>query len=382
MHAGMTTQLPTVLDLIYEAPLAHGAWQPALTAVADFVRAESCDLNFFEPKFFVYKRWEHARVDADTIERYASAFMSDLRNVHPRVPIVAGMQGGQMFADSELWSAAERGRHPYFVEVFQRAGLHDGITACVNAGTGGADLIVLGTYFARPIGAAALPECRQRIAALLPHLRRACEMDARLLQARQETATLKEALNRTGDAVAMLDREGRVVFANRRAAATFNAGSGIDLAPDERLLLSTSEARAALARALSRCAGSMVWTPAQDVGPPGSVVVRRGDGPPRILTLQPLPRELAGAFGAVALLFISDPGGQSADHATLLRAVYGLTLAEAQLAEAVCNGAALKDYAGSRQISYETARTYLRRIYDKTGARRQSELARLVRALG
>ena len=59
---------------------------------------------------------------------------------------------------------------------------------------------------------------RQRVAAVLPHLRRACAVEARLLQARRETATLTDALNRVTDAVAMLDRGGRVVFANPRAA--------------------------------------------------------------------------------------------------------------------------------------------------------------------
>jgi DNA-binding CsgD family transcriptional regulator/PAS domain-containing protein len=307
--------------------------------------------------------------------------MSDMRNVHPRVPIVTRLQDGQMFADSELWSTVERGRHPYFADVFQRAGLHDGITACVSAGKDGLDLIVLGAYFARPIRASLLPEHRKRVAAVLPHLRRACEIDARLLQARMETATLTDALNRVTDAVAMLDRDGRVVFANPRAAATFRTGNGISLTPDERLLLSTSEARAGLAQALSRCAGSLLWTPDHDTAPPVSVAVRWRDGQPLILTLQPLSKDLAGAFGAVALLFISDPGGRKTDPCTMLRAVYGLTVAEAQLAQAVGDGVVLKQYAESRQISYESARTYLRRIFDKTGVRRQSELASVVRAL-
>jgi hypothetical protein len=105
MHGGMTAQWSSVLDLIYEAPLGEGGWRPALTAIADLVGAESCDLSFFEPRFFVYKRWEHARIDADTIQRYAGAFMSDMRNVHPRAPIVTRLQDGQMFADSEFWSA-------------------------------------------------------------------------------------------------------------------------------------------------------------------------------------------------------------------------------------------------------------------------------------
>jgi hypothetical protein len=132
MRGGVATQLPMMLDLIYNAALAEDAWQPVLTAIADFVGSESCDLSFFEPKFFVYKRWEHARIDADTIQRYATTFMSDMRNVHPHVPIVTRRQDGQMFANSEFGNTAERGRQPYFADVFQRTGLRDGITACVS----------------------------------------------------------------------------------------------------------------------------------------------------------------------------------------------------------------------------------------------------------
>ncbi|MGH8444829.1 MAG: helix-turn-helix transcriptional regulator, partial [Solimonas sp.] len=107
----------------------------------------------------------------------------------------------------------------------------------------------------------------------------------------------------------------------------------------------------------------------------------RSECKPMKITHQPFPRELAGAFGAAALVFISDPGGRAVDRCTVLRAVYGLTVAEAQLARAIGDGAPLKLYAESHRISYETARTYLRRIFEKTGTRRQSELAGVVRAL-
>ena len=216
---------------------------------------------------------------------------------------------------------------------------------------------------------------------VLPHLRRACDMDTRIKQARRETTTLKDALNRVSDAVAILDRDGRVIFSNPSANAIFRVDNGVSLTRDERLLLTSSEARVKLAQGLSRCAGSSVWTPDHGVSPPDYIAVYRQDGQPLILTLHPLSKCLAGDFGAVALLFICELGREKTNQSPLLRNVYGLTTAELHLAQAICEGVKLKRYAESRQISYESARTYLRRIFDKTGARRQSDLASLVRRL-
>lgn len=61
-----------------------------------------------------------------------------------------------------------------------------------------------------------------------------------------------------------------------------------------------------------------------------------------------------------------------------LASLYNLTPAEAGLAESLVRGAGLTASCRERGISQNTGKVYLKRIFEKTGARRQSELVALV----
>lgn len=57
---------------------------------------------------------------------------------------------------------------------------------------------------------------------------------------------------------------------------------------------------------------------------------------------------------------------------------YGLTHAEARVAARLGRGLAVKEIAAELHVGVETVRTHLKRVYAKTGTRRQAELVRLV----
>lgn len=65
----------------------------------------------------------------------------------------------------------------------------------------------------------------------------------------------------------------------------------------------------------------------------------------------------------------------------LLWRAFGLTEAEAQLAEALVKGATLADFAQEREVSKQTLRNQLVGVMRKTGTRRQSELVSLLTRL-
>ena len=58
----------------------------------------------------------------------------------------------------------------------------------------------------------------------------------------------------------------------------------------------------------------------------------------------------------------------------MLGQLYGLTLAEARLVEALLTGDTLQEYADRQGIRVNTARVYMKHVLAKTGTRRQAEL--------
>jgi len=72
---------------------------------------------------------------------------------------------------------------------------------------------------------------------------------------------------------------------------------------------------------------------------------------------------------------------QGAAAARMLRELYGLTNAEAQLVQALSCGMTAAAYAESRKVSITTVYTHLRRTREKTGWKSVAELTRRFHAL-
>jgi DNA-binding CsgD family transcriptional regulator len=79
---------------------------------------------------------------------------------------------------------------------------------------------------------------------------------------------------------------------------------------------------------------------------------------------------------ADVIVFIRDPLSRNAAAIRILREVFGLTEAEAGVAQALQTGIPIGDYARSRAVSLNTVYTHLRRIKEKTGCNRMTELIR------
>jgi DNA-binding CsgD family transcriptional regulator len=81
-----------------------------------------------------------------------------------------------------------------------------------------------------------------------------------------------------------------------------------------------------------------------------------------------------------ALLFVFDPEAAPTVTADLLQRLFGFTSAEGELAVALCAGSSPEEIASERDRSISTIRNQIRSLYEKTGARRQSDLIGLLLA--
>ena len=107
--------------------------------------------------------------------------------------------------------------------------------------------------------------------------------------------------------------------------------------------------------------------------------MRSAGAPPYYLSVRPLPaddKRRATDAQAVAILFVRDPASPNAATIRMLREVFGLTEAEAAIAQALQTGTTLTEYAATRGLSLNTAYTHLRRLREKTGCSRMPELIR------
>lgn len=91
---------------------------------------------------------------------------------------------------------------------------------------------------------------------------------------------------------------------------------------------------------------------------------------------------IPAAAGLIAksgvLLRFTDPASVRPMDKSVLQRLFGFTPAEATLAADVLAGYDLAAIAARRGITSNTARAHLRRIFEKTGTRRQAELMRLL----
>jgi DNA-binding CsgD family transcriptional regulator len=111
--------------------------------------------------------------------------------------------------------------------------------------------------------------------------------------------------------------------------------------------------------------------------------VPRQDGAPSyLLSVRPLLDPKGAPYGEpCAIVFVRDPlSYRSVDVATL-REVFGLTEAEACLAKSLQAGQAPANYARERALSLNTVYTHLRRLKDKIGCSRMTELLRKLNEL-
>jgi DNA-binding CsgD family transcriptional regulator len=210
---------------------------------------------------------------------------------------------------------------------------------------------------------------------LLPHLARAARVTLKLATQEALRHAGFAALDRLSEAVILADGNARVIFANRAAEIILATADGIGV-DTSGLYAATLPQTAALRRSIALSARR------EDVANAGgSLLLERPSGRrPLSVTVAPLRGETAWSLNALpyVIVFVADPEQDSELPESRLRALYGMTRAEATVAGLISKGAGVKATARQLGIAPSTARTHLHRIFDKTGTRRQAELAHLV----
>lgn len=213
---------------------------------------------------------------------------------------------------------------------------------------------------------------------IVPHI--ICGVRVRLLlekSARQQLLA-QEALDRLRLGVAIVDRHGGLVYANRVAERLMEASCGA-LSIFRRYLKANDPKEAALMHRL--VAEAAATTAGRSISAGGEMRMRCGDGAFLQLCITPLSRQRLGnefaAPAACAAVFMCRPGSMQLQWRKVAQC-FGLTRAEARLAVRLGSGVSLEEAAAGMEISIHTARSQLKSIFAKTGCKRQAELVALL----
>lgn len=356
----------TVLGDFAEAALDETFWAPAMEGLLRLNGGLSGSLMTVEAGAATPDVLAMPGFSKEAVRLYGEHYHSvdlwaDLGRRRPQVRAVLGesLVPEAVFERSEVWNDYSR-RH---VGAFHLLG------AVFDLGGGRTG--ILGLH--RPREAGAFDEDdRGQLDRILPHLQRALQLRARLSAETMRLSLGSAALDALALGVVVTDREGVVLRANPAAEALARGAGVLSLGCCGRPLATAhpSETRRLLALLRATATG----------GPGGAMLLSRPLGPAAVAaTIAPLPPSLRdGLPHGAALLILRDLGGKPPDLAATLIGLFGLTPAEADLACALLAGKRPDEVAARRNVKVTTIRSQLSQVLQKTGARRQSELAAML----
>lgn len=218
---------------------------------------------------------------------------------------------------------------------------------------------------------------------LLPHLRRAFQMRAALRRHAIGRDMAMGALDALDSAVIVVDENAKLLYANAAGNALLRSDSALGVLGGRIHAVVPEQDQVLAHRIRQACLPALDL---RNTPPCGTVALPRTGQPPLFATVA---RISAGDMSAIrdmplAMLLIptsGENGEKRVPSPDVLRTVFRLSQAEAELACRLAEGHDVKEIASHRGISLNTARTQLKAALQKTQTRRQSELVALVLGL-
>lgn len=213
---------------------------------------------------------------------------------------------------------------------------------------------------------------------LVPHLQRAFRIGQLLEGLRVEREMLSQTLAKLPQGAIIVSRAGQLIFANPSAEQILARQEGLRLDRQGNLEASLANAHKQLRQMIESAGQPASLLPAHCGG---IFQLERHSGlRPLSLLISPLNLEIShhNYQHPSVLIFINDPDQQTEAVEERLQHLYTLTPAEAKLAIVLIRGKNIVEAAAELGVSHNTTRTHLKRIFQKTGTHRQSELVKLL----
>jgi PAS domain S-box-containing protein len=357
------------VESIYACGTGEGCVSDALIAASRLLGARGATFELIDKSKGKLIQFHSAGLPAAAGEQYATHFAT----LNPRTPPILHQAEGEVCVDYQLMDEAAMKRDPFYSDFLPAMGLRYFISAVLEQTP---DRIAVISFQRSRKKGHAEPSDISLMRRLCPHFQRAYTMRKFLrIDSAARESLFEDALDLLPDGIALLRQDGTIVYVNealRRLAAR-----GRDFRIDrETIEFASPDLRSRFASALGAVARIEEVAPAFMAA--DFAVPREGGLPPYTVSVRPLVRTRGQVdyADAAAMLLVHDPLERNLAAGQMLRDLYGLTNAEAQMVQALSTGMTAGAYAQSRGISITTVYTHLRRTREKTGWRSVAELTR------
>ncbi len=294
--------------------------------------------------------------------------------ISPLVPYEERLPAGTVFAGSDAMPYEDLRASVFFNEWARPQHFADFVGAVLEKSpVGMAKLFVNRHERQGPVDA----DARLMMQRLAPHFRRAILIGKTLDSCESKAAMLGDVLDRLPTAVVLIDRAGRLVYANLAGSQLLASGEVLTWADgkpkpvEERIAMR-------LQAILSSCGPGRA--------PYGALAFASScncaSGERMEVQLLPLPhgtrRSALMPRTGVAAILVSRGAPDYFQRVEWAARLYDLTPGESRVVQALLSGGPLGSVAKTLGITEATVKTHLQHVFDKTGTRRQVDLIQLM----
>ena len=351
-----------LLEQLYLAASGCVDWNAFLSRAEQHLDASIAGLMVHDSHYREYSMTHHIGAPEVQLE-YADHFGK--YDIHFQAAIAAHgkLKAGMVQLSQDVIPVSQLTRTYYYNDFLRK---HDILHQCGAIIADSGDRVSAIT-FGRPHGAQAFDEdARRFLHDLSPHLQAAFSLQRHLIDLRLSERSLQAAFD-ASDKIALVVNTHLKILAINKCAKRYIDGSTLLAVVAGKLNIQSPAQAEQLKASVRLCVSKNV--------PTRHLLVQRSSGSDINLSITPLPSESGLVPGdRAALIVVEDSLHRKRGAIEVFRATYDFTPAENRIALLLLEGKDLREIAADLHLTRNTLKTHLRHMFQKTGARRQTEL--------
>jgi DNA-binding CsgD family transcriptional regulator len=367
----MVADTPELLDLvglIYDAVLEPALWNDVMQRAAEFVGGVGASIFRQD----VIRKVGNSYYSYGMDPHYEQLYFGKYIHINPLLSSFLTIDVGRVTSNSELLVHADFVETRFYKEWAKPQGLIDNVFCILErSATSAAGFVVFRHERDGLVDAEAFELCN----VIAPHLRRAVLIGNVIQHTKTEAQAFSDLLDRVKAGVFLVNARGTIIYANKVGSSIISAGDYLRAAGG-KLCARQTEADQFLQEAFRATADGDVAIGHKCI----SIPLTGADGTRHVANLLPLTRRRLAEVGApaAAAVFVHKAALELPNPPEVIANAFKLTKTELRVLLALVELGGGPEIAEALGVGNGTVKTHLRNLFQKTGAKHQADLVRLV----